>query len=486
MRIISKSSFIRGYKCPKALYLHFFQPDERDETSESQQNIFNIGHSVGYLAQQLFPGGIDASRGEPGEVQAALQYTHELIEQGHEVIYEAAFSDGETLCYMDLLVKKNNLWYAYEVKASTQLKDYHIMDASFQYYVITRSGLPLSGMYLVHLNNQYIRRGELDVHQLFTFEDLSGIVEGKQAEISQKLKQLQEMLEAGIVPEIETGPHCKSPFACDFAGVCHLAQEYFLLSDVKGINGGKALSLHNQGIKAFADIPENFPFSDREWLLAEAEMDQIEIRDSVALDNFKTKLVYPLFYMDFETIMPAVPLYNENRPYQQIPFQYSLDIQEYEGGPVNHFEYLGVPPDDPRPGFISGLLGCLRDKGSIVVYNQTFEECRLKEIARDFPEFAVTIDRVRERLVDLMVPFRSKHLYHPAMKGSYSIKFVLPALVPELSYNDLEIHEGGTASLTYMSLYEDNDTESINSKRVNLLQYCQLDTLAMVKLIEKI
>jgi predicted RecB family nuclease len=157
MRSISKSSFIRGYKCPKALYLHFFQSELRDETSETQQNIFNIGHNVGFLAQQLFPGGIDASRGEPGEVQAALQYTRELIDHGQQVIYEAAFSDGETLCYMDILVKKDNHWYAYEVKASTQLKDYHIMDASFQYYVITRSGLPISGIYLVHLNNQYVR-----------------------------------------------------------------------------------------------------------------------------------------------------------------------------------------------------------------------------------------------------------------------------------------------------------------------------------------
>jgi len=486
MRTISKSSFIRGFKCPKALYLHFFQPEQRDETSETQQSIFNIGHNVGFLAQQLFPGGIDASKGEPGEVQAALQYTRELIDQGQQVIYEAAFSDGETLCYMDSLVKKDNLWYAYEVKASTQLKDYHIMDASFQYYVITRSGLPLAGIYLVHLNNQYVRRGDIDVHQLFTFNDLSGTAEEKQIEIAVKLKQLQEMLEAGTIPVIETGPYCNSPFACDFAGVCHKEEEFYLLSDIQGMNLGKAMSLHTQGIKAFADIPNDFPFSDREWLLAEAEMDQIEIRDSVALDNFKTSLEYPLYYMDFETIMPAVPLYNENRPYQQIPFQYSLDIQEFVGGPIRHFEYLGTPPEDPRPEFISGLIDALGNQGSIVVYNKTFEDCRLKELARDFPEFGLKIENIRERLIDLMVPFRSKHLYHPAMKGSYSIKKVLPALVPELSYNELAIHEGGTASLTYISLYEDEDPESINNKRENLLKYCQLDTLAMVKLIEKI
>jgi len=486
MRTISKSSFIRGYKCPKALYLHFFQSEERDETSESQQNIFNIGHSVGALAQQLFPGGIDASRGEPGEIVEALQYTRELIDQGQEVIYEAAFSDGDTMCYMDLLVKKDNLWYAYEVKASTGLKPYHIMDVSFQYYVITRSGLPLSGIYLVHINNQYIRRGEIDVQQLFTFNDLTAVVLEKQAEIFIKLAALQEMLVSGVMPLIEPGNQCNNPFGCDFAGVCQTEEEPFLLSDVQGIKAWKALELHNLGIKTFADIPSDFCFSAKELLLAEAEMDQKSFRDDGALDNFRAQLEYPLYFMDFETIMPAVPLYNENRPYQQITFQYSLDVIEFPGGGLVHYDYLGVPPYDPRPKFISDLLSHLGCNGSIIVYNQAFEASRLREVARDFPEYGSMIEDVLERLVDLMVPFRSKHLYHPAMKGSYSIKKVLPALVPELSYNDLEIHEGGTASLTYLSLYENGDPLSVYAKRENLMKYCQLDTLAMVKLIEKI
>jgi hypothetical protein len=154
--------------------------------------------------------------------------------------------------------------------------------------------------------------------------------------------------------------------------------------------------------------------------------------------------------------------------------------------PVNHFEYLCTPPEDPRERFISELLRHIGNTGSIVVYNQAFEVSRLREIARDLPAYAEKINLLFERIIDLMSPFRSRMLYHPAMKGSYSIKKVLPALVPELSYNDLEISEGGTASLTYMSLYEDTDQESILAKRENLLRYCELDTLAMVKLLEKI
>jgi hypothetical protein len=156
-RLISKSSFIRGMQCHKSLWLHLNQPEERDEISEAQQQIFDIGHNVGELAQQLFPGGIDASRGDHSQIREAIAYTAELIAGGQPVIYEAAFSDGETLCYMDILVKESDGWAAYEVKASTSVKDYQVNDVAFQYYVITRSGLPLKRISLVHVNNQYVR-----------------------------------------------------------------------------------------------------------------------------------------------------------------------------------------------------------------------------------------------------------------------------------------------------------------------------------------
>jgi hypothetical protein len=481
MKTISKSSFIRGTKCPKALYLHFFKPEERDEISEGQQNIFDTGHSVGSLAQQLFPGGIDASRGEPGQVQAALQYTRKLITQGQEVIYEAAFSDGEALCYMDILVKEKGKWRAYEVKASTAVKDYHIMDAAFQYYVITRSGLPLADIFLVHINNQYVRHGEIDVQQLFTTEPLTETILPIQDSIPEQLEFLKTMLAAGAMPEIEMGRQCNNPFDCDFIGFCS-----------KG-------------------LPENLTTSNQEPAT----------RNQDELDDFKSQLVYPLYFMDFETLFPAVPLHDESRPYQQIPFQYSLHIVadelaswragEQKSSRVNelmssradellsttaplhhgttgilHHFFLGTPPSDPRPAFIESLLSHLGTKGSIIVWNETFEKTRLREIARDFPEFASRIEPLFDRFVDLMVPFRKKHLYTPEMNGSYSLKAVLPALVSDLSYSDLEIQEGGSASMTYESLYYDTDQESIAKKREDLLKYCELDTLSMVRILEMI
>ena len=444
-RIISKSSFIRGTKCPKSLYLHFFQPEEQDEISEGQQSIFDTGHNVGFLAQQLFPGGIDASRGAHEKVNEAISYTQELISNGQKVIYEAAFSDGETLCYMDILVKEKNEWRAYEVKASTGVKDYHVMDAAFQYYVITRSGLPLADIFLVHINNQYIRRGEIDVQQLFTKVIMTETILPLQEDIPRQLKSLQEMVDAGIVPDIEMGFQCTHPYDCDFLEFCR------------------------QELPVESGASEAQPAN----------------RNQEALDEFKAELEYPLFFMDFETIFPAIPIHDESRPYQQIPFQYSLHIVKDKqlSSSLLHQAFLGVPPSDPRPEFIKSLLEYLGDHGSVIVWNKTFEMCRLKEIARDFPSYSTQIDQVLERVVDLMVPFRRKHLYTPDMNGSYSLKAVLPALVPDLSYSGLEIQEGGSASLTYESLYYDTDPDSVALKRENLLKYCELDTLSMVRIL---
>ena len=445
-RMISKSSFIRGTQCPKALWLHLNQPDERNETSDAQQQIFDTGHSVGFLAQQLFPSGIDASRGEPGQVAEAIAYTAELINSGETVIYEAAFSDGETLCYMDILVKEADGWAAYEVKASTRVKDYQVNDVAFQYYVITRSGLPLKRVSLVHLNNQYVRHGELDLQQLFTIESMTERILPMQAAIPERLYPLLDMLKAGIMPEIAMGSQCGNPFSCDFIEFCEQ-------SCTKDENANEPR-------------PAN--------------------RDQDELDEFLEELVYPLYYMDFETIQFAIPRYDESRPYQQIPFQYSLHVQQTKGGEFEHYEFLGTPPADPRPEFILSLLTRLGENGSIIVWNQAFENTRLREIARDYPEYADRIDGLFERVADLMVPFRRKHLYTPDMNDSYSLKAVLPALVKDLSYSDLEIQEGGTASLIYESLYHDTDPEQVRLKRANLLEYCKMDTFSMVKIIEKL
>lgn len=433
-------------KCQKSLWLHFNMPDERDEICESQQNVFNTGYEVGAFARELFPGGIDASKGQHEKVTEAVAYTKELIDSGQTVIYEAAFSDGETLCYIDILVKENGRWHAFEVKATSKVKDYHILDAAFQYYVITKAGLPLEDISLVHLNTSYIRRGVIDEQQLFSKVCMNDIILPMQGTIPVNLLALNQMLDAGLMPEIDMGAHCTNPFICDFIEFC------------------------SRGIAVEPENTDSRPAS----------------RNQQALDDFKSRLKYPLYFMDFETIMPAVPYHDESRPYQQLPFQYSLHVArnpETMRQP-EHFEFLGTPPEDPRPAFIESLLDHLGDNGTIIVWNETFEKTRLRELARDFPQYAHRINALFDRLEDLMVPFRKQHFYTPEMNGSYSLKYVLPALINDISYDDLEIREGGPASLTYDSLYYDIDSESITRKREDLLKYCELDTLSLVRILE--
>lgn len=463
--IISKSSFIRGRQCHKSLWLQFNQPEERDEISDAQERIFDTGHSVGSYAQQLFPGGIDASRGAHERISEAVAYTQELITTGQSVIYEAAFSDGETLCYMDILVREDGQWRAFEVKASTGVKEYQVMDVAFQYYVITRSGLNLADIYLVHINNQYVRRGEIDVQQLFTRVNMTNRILAMQDQIPGNLDAIQKMLAAGTAPDIAMGFQCTHPFNCDFMEFC------------RPLPLPLPQPLPNKGGEQ--------PLSQQSWEGEQA------FRNQDALDEFKSDLEYPLYFLDFETIFPAIPIHDESRPYQQIPFQFSLHVKEngemaewQNGANLKHYEYLGTPPADPRPAFIEELISKLGKTGSILVWNKTFECTRLKEIARDFPLYEEQIEEILERVGDLMVPFRRKHLYTPEMNGSYSLKAVLPALVPDLSYDELEIQEGGTASETYEGLYYDADTESVNKKRANLLKYCDLDTLSMVRILE--
>jgi len=486
MAKISKSSFVRGTNCHKSLYLHLNNPDLKDTVSQSQQHIFNMGYEVGEAAQHCFPGGIDASRGNPHEVQQALQYTRELITSGQKVIYEAAFSDRETLCYMDILVNNDGRWEAYEVKASTSPKDYHYTDISFQYYVIRASGLDLAEISLMHLNTKYVRRGELDTKQLFTTINLTSFALEKQQDVKQNLQALQQMLAQDTTPQIEIGRQCTHPYTCDFYGFCHQDEVTDIFSGLKSVKKSKIELLREAEVSRLDEIPPSIRFTTKEWIILQGLFKDEVNRNKPALEAFVSQLQYPLYFIDFESMQLPVPRYDDSRSYQQLTFQYSLHIVNSPGEAPIHKEYLGTPPDDPRPQFIINMLDQLGTSGSILIYNSAFEPPRVRELARDFPEFEKPLQALLPRFVDLMVPFRSLHLYTPAMKGSYSIKAVLPAVVSNLSYASLGIQDGGTASLTYLSLYNDTDPQVMQQKRTNLLEYCKLDSLAMVELLKQI
>ena len=442
--ILSKSTFCYGVQCPKRLYLHKFRPELRNPEDESQQAIFSSGTNVGLLAQGLFSGGVNAEPPDAFSYHLSVAKTKQLIEEGAEVIFEACFQHNAVLCAIDILVKEKNKWYAYEVKGTTKVKEPHIMDAALQYHVIINSGIQLEDIFIVHLNNQYVRRGALDLEELFTKASIHEQVKEQQKFISTKIEELKKLVADKVEPVVEVGDHCFKPYDCDFTEHC------------------------------WKDVELEESKSDREQYI-----------NKEYLSEFIGGLQYPLFYFDFETIMPAVPEFNESRPYQQIPTQYSLHIQKTKDSELLHSDFLGDGISDPREVLLKELIASLGNEGSIIVWNQTFEISRLKELARDFPQYEKQICDVIERVVDIMIIFRKKQYYLPEFNESYSIKNVLPVLVPELSYGDLSIQDGGSASLIYSELK--NQTDEVRAQqRKDLLLYCKLDTLAMVKILEKI
>jgi hypothetical protein len=442
--ILSKSTFMYGCQCPKRLYLHKFRPELRNP-EEEEQSIFSTGTNVGILARDLFHGGINAEPPDTFSYHLSVEQTQKYIKEGATVIYEAAFNFEGVLCAIDILVKEKNKWFAFEVKGTTKIKEQHITDAALQYYVITNSGLQLEDISIIHLNNQYVRRGEIEVQKLFTKESILNLVIEQQEFIQAKIVELKNIIATNEMPVIAVGAQCSKPYECNFTNYC--------------------------------------------WANIEEESIQKSMRESLIntdyLKEFFSEFKYPFFYFDFETIMSAVPEFNESRPFQQIPFQYSLHIQRTKKSELEHIEFLGDGINDPRELLIKELLKAVGTEGSIIVWNQTFEISRLKELARDFPEFELEIFNVIERIVDLMIPFRKKQYYHPDFNESYSIKKVLPVLVPELSYDGLIIKEGGSASNTYSEL-KYQAAEIAAEQRVQLLEYCKLDTFAMVKILERI
>lgn len=442
--ILSKTTFMYGCQCTKRLYLNKYHKELANPEDEELQVIFQRGTDVGVLAQDLFPNGVNAQGEEEWHSQKTADLTQQLL-PAYDVIYEAAFMFEGVLCAVDILVRKGKKYYAYEVKSTTGVKDPHRTDAALQYYVLKQCGIELDDFCIVHLNNQYMRVGDLDVQQLFTATSVLEEVLAKQDFVHSQIGVLKKVLAGKSLPQIEVGDHCEKPYPCDFSNYC---------------NGN-------------APTEETF----------EEEIDSSIYRDEEAITEFKSAVTYPIYFLDFETMMYAVPQYDYSCPYQQLPFQYSLHITDKKGKAPIHKAFLGDGLTDPREALIKQMIAETGTSGSVVVWNKTFEKTCMLKMAAQFPQYAEPLLSIVDRMVDLMVPFRKKQINSDAFMGSYSIKYVLPVIVPELSYQNLEINNGMMASTTYVELAS-MDLVKQAEVREQLLEYCKLDTLAMVKIWE--
>ncbi len=480
---LSKSLFVKGLQCRKALYLQKYHPELMDQVPESQEAVFQAGTEVGEVARDLFPGGVLVPyEGLTVEEQRAM--TGEVMGKGTATLYEAAFSHDDVFVKTDILHKGPQGWELYEVKGGTEVKPPYVPDLAVQYFVLTGAGVPVSRASIVHVNNRYVRQGDLEIDQLFTVVDLTETVRDQQDAIREALTDMRLVLQ-GEAPAIDIGPHCSDPYDCNFRGHCwqHIPGDSIFAIRSAWID---KFGYYRRGIVSFKDLPRQ-ELNGLQRMYTEAFLENTEYLDGSGIKAFLDSLWYPLCFLDFETLfMVAIPIFDGTRPYQQIPFQYSLHRMENEGSGLTHFEYLGGPGTDPRRDLIGKLMEEVPEKACILAYNKNFEIGVLRSLGGWFPEYAAGIDRMIVNFRDLMLPFRNRHYYHRDLWGSYSLKYVLPALVPELSYKGMEISDGAMASDRYLRMFYSRDPEEVEKTRSDLLAYCGLDSLAMVRIVERL
>ena len=485
--VLSKSTFIRGLKCSKSLYLNKHRKDLKDELSDMQKAIFNQGDMVGELAQQLFPNGVDCTTKTFYNFEEALKKTQLCIQEGKKIIYEAAFQFNGVLAVLDILVKDQDGWKAYEVKSSTSVSTTHINDAAIQAYVIENSGIKLEDIFIVHINNKYVKDGEIEINKLFSINSVKDKISNSPLNIKQEIEKQKLILKQKNIPEKAIGAHCKSPYNCDFIGNCWENIPLYSVFDISNLSQEKKFNLQSKGILKIENIPDDYPLSKNQKIQVSCEKEDERLIDKEKLSSFISDLQYPLYYLDFETFSSAVPIFNYSKPYEHMVFQFSLHIQKEKNGKTEHFEHLAIADGtDPRINFINALIKFCTGKGNVIVYNKGFESSKIEQLAIAFPKHKKELQQIISRIRDLMIPFQKKWYYDKKMKGSHSIKNVLPAMINDLSYENLSIKDGGMASHTFSQMMSGTFKGDNETTRKYLLEYCKLDTLAMVEIVNKL
>lgn len=486
MKSLSKSRFQKGLQCPKALWLLVHRPELAEPPSEAQQYVFEQGTEVGLLARELFGGGIEikADYRHPAE---ALASTAQALAEGASVLYEPAFEFGGAFVRVDILAASGDgRWDLYEVKSSTSVKDVHVSDAAVQAYVVEGSGLGLRTINIVHIDTSYVYPGgPYDPASLFMIEDVTERARELIPSIPGTIESFYEML-GGPEPDVRIGSRCTSPYPCEFMAYCHgfLPSEH-AVTDLPRMNDVLLEMLLDAGITSIHDVPVDLA------LLSPTQRDAVAVVKSGVphvereeLFRALSRLEPPVYFLDFETVAPALPLWPGTHPYEAVPFQYSLHVRTRDGA-LEHREYIHDGPDDPRRPLAQHLLADLGESGSIVHYSP-YERVVLSGLAKALPDLAPGLESVIARLVDLERIVR-KHTRHPASAGRSSIKHVLPAWCPDLSYDGMSVADGQTASARYLRIVKGlADGEEREAILRELTEYCALDSYAMVRLLDEL
>ena len=486
-RALTKSGFLRGWQCPKALFSSVFEPGVVAAPDPQSVARMASGRRIGLLARELFPGGGEAWPHPLFDASAAAERTASLIAGRSPAIFEATLMTADGLrAAVDILAQGRRAWRLIEVKSSTSVKDEHLPDVAFQLSVARAAAVEIESVEILHLNSDYVRMSALDVSALFTAQPVTAEAEALLPEVAASAAGLLRLLRDGRRPDVPIGPHCLRPRECDCRDACWAEVPRGSVLEIAHLTWEKKFHLYDQGIRRIEDVPHDIELPKRSRLHITAHQGGQPIVDSAGLRAFLARLAFPVFLLDFETVAPAVPLWDGTHPYQQIPFQYSLHVLRGPDTASEHTGFLAEPGPDPRPAFLHSLLPATAGTGSILAYHMPFELGVMRQLAEAFPVFRDEITKRLPRMDDLIKPFRAWHYWVPEMGGSFSIKSVAPALAPDLSYEGLEIADGLAASRTYEELLAGLARETTERKKRALRAYCKQDTLAMVRVLEAV
>lgn len=474
-QLLTKSKYLAGLECSRHLWSLLHDKEKIPEPTIAEKFLMDQGIAIGKLATQLFSNGINLTN---------LSFYDNIAQSKKAIkekrpIFEAGFIFDNCFSRADILMPTDDVWDIIEVKASTSLKEANIHDVSFQKYCYEGAGLKIRNCYILHLNKDYIRNGQINMKELFTQTDITLEVDALMTDIQDRIESLVKVINLDNPPKIHTDHKCNGPNNCplkdcwDFLPEHHVFQLYRI--------GKKGLELFENGVQAIRDIPEEFILTDKQNIQRTCDIEGKVHINKKEIKEFIDVLKYPLHFLDFETFSTAVPKFNGLRPYSHVPFQFSLHIIKEQGHKPEHYEFLYKGNGDPRKEFAGALKSVLSNTGSIITYSQSFESSRLKDLAEAFPEHKQWVKELIPRLVDLLLPFRNFSYYNPVQKGSASLKKVLPAITGK-GYEGMEIADGGTASVEFFNMAYNGGKDV----RKALLKYCELDTLAEVMIVDKL
>ena len=482
---LSKSKYCNAIQCPKMLWLDQNKPEKKEDTSN--QSVLDNGTEVGIIAQNIFGPHKDIKFDT--NLTNMINETITSLKNNNLILTEASFSYHNNFCSIDILKKEDNNYEIYEVKSSTEIKDIYLDDISYQTYILKSLGYNVKKASIIYLNSQYERIGELNLKELFNIKDVTNTVLSKQDEVKEQIEYINKYMKQKKEPNNDIGIHCVTPYPCPYFKYCtrHLPEKNIF--NIRRMRNSTKFKLYHDNIFTYEDLLEE----DIDWKYKEQiEFDLYNKKPFINKDKIKEflrTLSYPLYFLDFETYQQAIPEYDYVKPYMQIPFQYSLHYLDNENSPLMHKEFLADSNIDPRRSLAESLIKDIPKDTCVIAYNMMFEKMVIKNLANIYPDLKDHLMNIHNNIKDLMIPFKNRDYYTKEMEGSYSIKYVLPALFPNdpsLNYHNLDsVHNGSEAMEAYANL-NNLSKEEQQKIRKSLLKYCELDTYAMVKIWQKL